>query len=323
MIFIKKEIFFPNLVDLKENISYNQSMKRLSNILFTILMMGIVLIVYLHIEEIGLALKNVLVKKNEIEIKETNAYTRDYKFKMFTKEEDFIPYSKDDIINIYYNILNNGWDTFTFYCPEEYTNCQSELETIAFDDELLSKINNYVHPFNSFEHINTKIVSNGEIVVDVTHKYNEDKINIINNKIDEIIKDLSLENKTDEEKITLVHDYIIKNTTYDTANTLGESTHDSTSAYGSLIEGYSVCSGYSDAMGLFLDRFNIPNFKVSSENHVWNVVYIYNKWLHLDLTWDDTENPLYSNNYFLITKEKLFSLDDKEHNFDKTFFLEA
>lgn len=51
---------------------------------------------------------------------------------------------------------------------------------------------------------------------------------------------------------------------------------------------------------------------------------LYNgKWLHIDLTWDDSENNKYDNNYFLITKEKLFSLDTKEHNFDESFFIEA
>jgi len=74
---------------------------------------------------------------------------------------------------------------------------------------------------------------------------------------------------------------------------------------------------------LILLDINIPNIKVSSDNHIWNLVYIDNKWLHLDLTWDDTENTKYNNNYFLITKERLFMLDNKEHNFDSDFFLEA
>jgi len=90
-----------------------------------------------------------------------------------------------------------------------------------------------------------------------------------------------------------------------------------------LIEGHSVCSGYSDAMAIFLDILNIPNLKVSSDNHVWNLVYLGDSWLHLDLTWDDTDNDKYSNNFFLITKEKLLTLDKKEHIFDEEFFLEA
>ena len=111
----------------------------------------------------------------------------------------------------------------------------------------------------------------------------------------------------------------MSNTVYDSES----DNLDTTSAYGSLILGHAVCSGYSDAMALFLDKFNIPNLKISSANHVWNLVYLDNNWLHLDLTWDDIENNRYRDNYFLITKEKLFSLDTKEHNFDNSFFVEG
>lgn len=298
-------------------------MKKIENVLFTIVLLGIIWIVYNNIETISSVVKSYLVSDNKIIIKETNQYTRDYKYIVFNNNEDFIPYNKDDIMNIFYNVLNNGWTNFTFYCPESYADCMSDVETVAFDNELLSKINNYVHPFNSFYNLNTKIISNGEIEIDVEHKYSEEKIKAIESKVNMVISELNLNNKSDREKISLIHDYIIKNAEYDNAGIDGSSMYDSTSAYGCLIEGFSVCSGYSDAMAIFLDRLDIPNLKVSSENHVWNVVYIDNEWLHLDLTWDDTNNSKYKNNYFLITKEKLFSLDDKEHNFDENFFLEG
>ena len=53
------------------------------------------------------------------------------------------------------------------------------------------------------------------------------------------------------------------------------------------------------------------------------MVYLNGKWLHLDLTWDDVDNQKYKDNYFLITTDELFNLDKKEHNFDKSFYLEA
>ena len=142
---------------------------------------------------------------------------------------------------------------------------------------------------------------------------------ILDNKVNKVITELNVENLSDREKIEKVHDYILSNTVYDSES----DNLDTTSAYGSLILGHAVCSGYSDAMALFLDKFNIPNLKISSANHVWNLVYLDNNWLHLDLTWDDIENNRYRDNYFLITKEKLLSLDTKEHNFDNSFFVEG
>ena len=31
----------------------------------------------------------------------------------------------------------------------------------------------------------------------------------------------------------------------------------------------------------------IINYKISNDEHIWNLVYLDEKWYHLDLTWDD------------------------------------
>ena len=298
-------------------------MKQIKNILFTFLMFGIVIIVYSNRKEISSVVKDFLVNDKKVIITDGNKYTRNFKFIKFNYSEDYVPLNRDDIINIYFNVLNNGWDNFIFYCPYEYTTCLYDVEEVAFDKELLSKINNYVHPYNSFYHMNTKVSSSGEINIEVIYKYTKEKENKINVKVDKVLSELKLEGLTDKKKIELIHNYIIKNSQYDNEAIDGKSKYDSNSAYGNLIEGFSVCSGYSDAMAIFLDKIGIPNLKVSSDNHIWNLVFINNKWLHLDLTWDDTDNEKYDNNYFLITKEKLLELDKKEHVFDEEFFLEA
>ncbi len=298
-------------------------MKTIKNILFTILLMGIVLVVYLSRNNISVSIKDFLVKENKPIIAESNEYKRNFDYIRFSYIDDYTPYNKEDILNIYFNILNNGWKEFTFYCPSEYVNCMDDVNDLVTDEILMTKINNYVHPYNSFSDLNTKIISNGAITVKVTYKYPQDKIITINNKVNEIVKILDLNGKTDREKISLIHNYIISHSTYDDNAISNNSPYDSTSAYGNLIEGYSVCSGYSDAMAIFLDLLNIPNIKISSENHIWNLVYIEGQWLHLDLTWDDAEDPRFQNNYFLITKEKLHKLDREEHLYDEEFFLEA
>ena len=72
---------------------------------------------------------------------------------------------------------------------------------------------------------------------------------------------------------------------------------------------------------------NIPNYKISSENHIWNLVNVDNNWYHLDLTWDD---PVTSNgtdvleyDYFLITTTELEELESDQHNFDIKIYKEA
>ena len=103
--------------------------------------------------------------------------------------------------------------------------------------------------------------------------------------------------------------------------------YSSNTAYGVLFEGYGICSGYADAMALFLNYYHIPNYKVVSENHVWNAVYLDGNWYHLDLTWDDpvTENNtnIRLDNFLLITTEQLEQLNTGYHVYDKSIYLEA
>lgn len=299
-------------------------MKKLGNILFTFVLMGLVVLVYLNIDTISDKINEFLISQKKVIIKDKNIYSRDYEYTNFSYDEDYVPLSEEDIKNIYFNILNNGWEEFTFYCPKEYMTCVSDLERIANDKILLSDINSYVNPYNSFSTIDTTISSLGEINVKVNKKYSDEKIMVINNKVLEIINELNLEGLSNAEKIRLIHNYIINHTAYDKDGAEGSDTpYDSTSAYGSLIEGYGVCSGYSDAMAIFLDVLKIPNLKITSENHVWNLVYVDGEYLHLDLTWDDVDNQKYIDNYFLISTNQLFTLDNKEHNYNRDFFVEA
>lgn len=294
-------------------------MKKIKNILYTILLMLIVYFVYINLDDITKDLKALIVSKNDLVIKEPNSYKVDYTFENFNYKVSYVPYNKEELIDIYFNVLNNGYNEFTFYCPKEYKSCTKDVESIGNDSKLMSNINNYVHPYNSFKTIKTKVSSNNEITLEIQKKYSEEKINKINELVNNVISELDLNNIDDLTKIERIHNYILNHTVYD-KNTKN---FDINSAYGSLIEGHAVCSGYADAFSIFMNIYKIPNIRVSSENHLWNLVYINGKWLHIDLTWDDSENNKYDNNYFLITKEKLFSLDTKEHNFDESFFIEA
>lgn len=294
-------------------------MKKIKNILYTILLMLIVYFVYINLDDITKDLKALIISKNDLVIKEPNSYKVDYTFENFNYKISYVPYNKEELIDIYFNVLNNGYNEFTFYCPKEYKNCTKDVESIGNDSKLMSNINNYVHPYNSFKTIKTKVSSNNEITLEIQKKYSEEKINKINELVNNVISELDLNNIDDLTKIERIHNYILNHTVYD-KNTKN---FDINSAYGSLIEGHAVCSGYADAFSIFMNIYKIPNIRVSSENHLWNLVYINGKWLHIDLTWDDSENNKYDNNYFLITKEKLFSLDTKEHNFDESFFIEA
>ena len=132
---------------------------------------------------------------------------------------------------------------------------------------------------------------------------------------------------TSQDKIKTIHDYIINNTDYDElkTNNINDETYKSNTAYGVLIQGYGICSGYADTMAIFLNQLDIKNYKISNENHIWNLVYVNGLWKHLDATWDDpiSEFNANRNTYFLISTEELIKLNDDTHSFDKLIYSEA
>ncbi len=79
------------------------------------------------------------------------------------------------------------------------------------------------------------------------------------------------------------------------------SAHD---AYGALVEGRAVCQGYSDAIKLLCDYYNIPCVCISGTanggGHMWNAVQMDDgKWYFIDCTWDDQESRTYYD-FFLV-----------------------
>ncbi len=294
-----------------------------------IILCVILLFIAIYIEPITNSIANVLENEPRIVIEPKNNYYRDYDFEFVEQTTDFIPYSYQGLLNIIYTMLNNGWEKFTFYCPEEYKDCLSDVKNISNDNVLLTHINNFVHPFNNFENIITSYYESGEVTIEISKLYSEEDINRINQEIDRLMKQLITKDMDNQTKIRTIHDYIINNTKYDTQrNETNSSPYHSNTAIGPLFEGYAICSGYADVMELFLERFGLKSFKVASSLHIWNSVYIDGAWKQIDLTWDDpitttNEDYLYYK-YFLVDASALSSLDTEtnQHVFDKTVYLE-
>ena len=312
----------------------------MKKLIIPIICLGIILVIFLKMDKITDFFVPFIEQDTKVIAESSNNYKKDTDYLFVQNTNNFGPLSKQDIKNVFYTIVNNGWKTFTYYCPKEYTDCLKDSEEISQDKDLLTHINNFVHPYNGFSNMQTIIKESGQVIVNVTYFYNEDHINAINKKVDELYKELINDTMSDREKIKTIHDYIINNTKYDvTRNENGESIYQSYLAYGLLFEGYATCNGYTDAMALFLDKMNIPNFKVAmtpddptKEGHVWNAVYLDNNWYHLDLTWDDPVSEdgkdYLQDTYFLIDTNQLKEIDNSgdkkitDHNFKPDIYLE-
>lgn len=256
-----------------------------------------------------------------------NEYTKEVDVDFVKLTDDFIANNKDELINIYYTIISSGMQEFTFYCDNGYKECLKDVEAINNDSTLLSQINNFVNVFNSFKSIKTTYTNYGKITLSINRIYKSDDIKNINNKIDSIFDTVVDKGKNDYDNILAIHDYIINTTKYDIESENNPYSNAST-AIGVLFDHKATCNGYTDTMSMFLDRLNIKNVKISNDTHIWNLVYINNKWLNLDVTWDDPVNDLNRDmllhEYFLKTREefnKIDSLNPKnKHVYDEAIY---
>lgn len=269
----------------------------------------------------------IFYKNKRITIEEVNEYHRNYQFEFLQNLDVIYPTSYQDLLNVYYTFLNSGQTSFEFYCPDEYENCISDIQRIANDENILSSVNNYVHPFNSFSHIETQYDSLGRVMVNISKNYTMDEIEMIQTKLDELYPQLVKTTNSTEKNIRIVHDYIINHSRYDSSTTdYSNSLYHSSTAYGPLFEGYAVCGGYTDLMELFLERMGVKSFKVSSDKHVWNALQIGNRWFHLDLTWDDPVasdgRDYLEHTYFLISTNQLLKMEKTEHSFILDYYPE-
>ena len=256
-----------------------------------------------------------------------NSYYKDYDFDYVQNTNKFSPRNKKDLLNIYFTVLNSGMSEFSFYCPDSYKNCVSDVKEIANNKTVLASINNFVHPYNSYKYLETNYDKVGKIEIVVEKTYSDKKIKEIDKKVNYIIDNVIGKEKDLNTQIKLAHDYIINNTKYDSNRSDNNiSNYDSDTAYGALVEGYALCGGYTDSMAIILSELGVHNFKIASDNHIWNAVYMDNNWYHLDLTWDDPvtsdKSDVLEYNFFMITTDELKEIKTNYHNYNKNIYSE-
>lgn len=301
--------------------------------LSTIILLILLVLCLLYRTEIVTFVMENITEYTKVNKPEDNNYTKNFDFEFVQNTNDFHVKNKQGILNAIYTILNSGKESYTFYCSKDYDNCLNDLKEISEDQTLLSIINNMVSPYNSYQKLYITTNTYGKVTITLDKLYSDDDIKKINTKIEEIKKTIIKDGMSDEEKIKAFHDYIINNSVYDEERAAQIENgndknykHNSHKANGPLLEGTALCSGYSDAMKIFLDELGIKNYKISTKNHIWNLVYLNNQWLHLDLTWDDPVTSDKSNvllhKFFLINTDELLKLDTTNHDFNKEYYPE-
>jgi hypothetical protein len=92
--------------------------------------------------------------KKEVYLPTNNSYVKTNITDSFVQmTNDFKPHDKQELLNIYYTVVNSGWDKFTFYC--NYEKCINDVNDISTDKVLLSNLNSFVSTYNQYETIST------------------------------------------------------------------------------------------------------------------------------------------------------------------------
>lgn len=283
-------------------------------------MVLIVILVYVYRASVTDFLTNNILSSGNNSVLSYNEYYKDDNYLYVQNIDKNTVDSYKELLNMIYTIINSGDDIYTFKC--NYDNCIKDMYALAGDSKIVPNINNFVHPYNSFSSINVDINEMGSITIRTKKTYNNDQIDEIDEYIDNFINSNINDSMDIKEKIKLFHDYIINNTIYDEDNN-----ENSYNAYTLIKTGKAICGGYSDIMAIYLNKLGVKNYKITSDTHIWNLIYLDDKWYHLDATWDDPvssdKKQYLIHNFFLITTNELLSLDNVEHNYNKQIYLEA
>lgn len=87
--------------------------------------------------------------------------------------------------------------------------------------------------------------------------------------------------------------------------------------YGALINGETVCAGYTKLYTMLCNAFGIDCISVSSTDHAWNEVRYGDQWYIVDVTWDDTKNR---EKFFHITDRQMTAMDQNNSHVPYSFY---
>lgn len=106
------------------------------------------------------------------------------------------------------------------------------------------------------------------------------------NRVDQWVSDINRQ-PTMYEREKRAHDIVCQNTYYKAG------TYDQ-SAYSMIMEGKTVCAGYTKSFSILANAAGIDTIGVTGSNHGWNMCYLDGAWYNVDVTNDDGTTIRYS-----------------------------
>lgn len=128
-----------------------------------------------------------------------------------------------------------------------------------------------------------EVLDSGEVTAvrfDFSYETTKEQEKNVDDAVAFIVSRLTHKDMIDDEKLKLIHDYILTNVDY-------LDRPECSSVYSALFYGKANCEGYAMLTYKMLKEAGIDNIIVTNEDHAWNVVRINGLWYHVDTTWND------------------------------------
>ncbi|MBQ7435372.1 MAG: leucine-rich repeat protein [Oscillospiraceae bacterium] len=148
-------------------------------------------------------------------------------------------------------------------------------------------------------------VYNYQITFTLLYKTNYTQETAVINAVSDLVSSLGLENMSDYEKVSTIHEWLYNNVNYDWEHSSDPTYQIQFTDYAALVGRKAVCQGIATAYYRLCLAAGVDARYVSSQvlNHGWNIVNVGGKYYEVDATWDsNTREKNYANplpNYLL------------------------
>ena len=116
-------------------------MKDLIKISFLIILL---ILTYIYRNSIASFITDEIIYRGSSKVLTYNKYYMENDYLYVQNTDTNMATNYQDILNIFYTIINSGDDSFSFSC--NYDNCINDVKEIINDDNIIANINNFVHP---------------------------------------------------------------------------------------------------------------------------------------------------------------------------------
>jgi hypothetical protein len=178
--------------------------------------------------------------------------------------------------------IQNRDSSFTITYMGDTANLEMLIQRV--NDQVMQE-DNYTE-YNLKSHGYKAIGFNGDMAIQFTYVYRttKEQEKYVDHRVDQILHKIITPGMSEDRKEKAIHDYIEKNTEYDTS-------YKNYTAYDALSTGKAVCQGYALLAYKMLNKAGIETRIIDGtagdQPHAWNLVKIDGRWYNLDCTWDD------------------------------------